>query len=203
MSGVIVDFDGTIANSLPTVIKLFYAWSGSPPFSQQQIDSMRNMTLKEVLRQLGVPLWRVPKLLVTARKDFGQLVDQVPVFDGVPEALKQLHDNGHKLYVISSNSPTNICKFLRLHNMESSFDGVHGNMGLFGKAAAMRSIMRKNKRVDNWYAIGDETRDIEAAKKAHITSIAVDWGYNGHQILAAHQPDFLISQPSELVKLLQ
>jgi len=204
MSNIIVDFDGTIADSLPVVIKLFYEWSGSQPFSSTEIEAIRNMTLKQALKSLHVPLWRVPTLLVKARKDFGNYIGEVPVFDGMPAVLKQLQASGHKLYVMSSNSPQNIRKFLKLHSIDNYFIGIHGNMGLFGKASAMKAIMKRDKRPnEKWYAIGDETRDIDAAKKAGASSIAVNWGYNGSEILQQHKPDYLISSPAELLKLIK
>ena len=204
MSNLIVDFDGTIADSLPTVIKLFYEWSGAEPFSQAQIEEMRNMSLRDVLKMVGVPIWQVPKLLITARKDFNKYLKDIQVFDGMPETLKQLSKSGHKLFLISSNSPQNIRQFLSTHAIEDLFDGIQGNMALFGKSSAMKTVMRKNKTSPgNWYAIGDETRDIDAAKKTGIISIAVDWGYNGRKILEQHQPDHLVSKPSEILKLVQ
>jgi phosphoglycolate phosphatase-like HAD superfamily hydrolase len=51
--------------------------------------------------------------------------------------------------------------------------------------------------------VGDETRDIEAAKKSQIKVIAVTWGFNSKQVLAAQNPDFLIDRPEELIKVIE
>jgi phosphoglycolate phosphatase len=51
--------------------------------------------------------------------------------------------------------------------------------------------------------IGDETRDIIAAQKAGIRSVAVTWGYNSHKALKAHHPDHLIHSPQALLQLLE
>jgi phosphoglycolate phosphatase len=204
MSNVIVDFDGTIADSLPKVIELYYMWSKREPFTSKQIDTMRNMTLKQVLKEVNLPLWRVPGLLVRARKEFGKYIGDIEVFTGMPEVLQTLKSDGHKLFVMSSNSTQNINKFLSQHKIDSYFESVHGNMGIFGKASAMKAIINKSKSTEsNWYAIGDETRDIEAAKKAGIKCIAVTWGYNGSQILESYKPDFIVSKPAEIVELIQ
>ncbi len=50
--------------------------------------------------------------------------------------------------------------------------------------------------------VGDETRDIEAAKKINSKVIAVSWGFNTKEALARHNPDFLIHQPSELLDVM-
>jgi phosphoglycolate phosphatase-like HAD superfamily hydrolase len=50
---------------------------------------------------------------------------------------------------------------------------------------------------------GDETKDIEAARKIGIKVISVSWGYNSSQALAAEHPDFLIYRPEELLQVLE
>ena len=204
MSDIIFDFDGTIADSLPVVMKLFYKWSKREPFTKDEIETLRNMGLKDVLKAVGVPMWRAPSLLSQARRDFTKHVGEIEIFYGMSDIIAELHSRGHKLYLMSSNSPHNIRKFLKLHKIDSYFSGIHGNTGLFSKAGAMRTIAKKyNFDKKNSYAIGDETRDIEAAKKSGLISIAVNWGYNGTDILNKHKPDHLVSKPAELLKLIK
>ncbi len=51
--------------------------------------------------------------------------------------------------------------------------------------------------------MGDETRDIEAAKKSKIKIVAVTWGFNSSNVLAQHQPDFLIDIPQQLTEIFE
>lgn len=200
MSNIIWDFDGTIADSLPVVMKLFYKLLKHEPYTAAEVEKIRNMPLKEVIAYLHVPLWRVPTLLVAGRKELGKHLQEIPVFKGVPEVIKQLHEAGHTLHVMSSNSSENINRFLLSHDIGQYFSSVHGNAGIFGKTPVIKNIIRKyHLKPENCYSIGDETRDIDAAKKAGLTSIAVTWGYNGEKILKVHQPDFIANNPQELV----
>src|SRR5438552_2071669 len=144
MSNIIFDFDGTMADSLPLAIDLFYAWVNREPFTQIEIEEMRNMTIKQVLHKVGIPLWRVPTMLVKERKEFGKRLSEVKIFEGISDVLKQLHERGHKLYLISSNSPQNIRKFLKTNKINQYFEVIHGNTGIFGKATALRIIIRKD-----------------------------------------------------------
>jgi len=50
--------------------------------------------------------------------------------------------------------------------------------------------------------IGDEVRDIKAAKRAAVSVAAVTWGFNTKEALSKHEPDWLISTPDELAKLM-
>ena len=50
--------------------------------------------------------------------------------------------------------------------------------------------------------VGDETRDVQAAQKCNVRMAAVCWGYNSSQILHHYRPDYIISQPGELIQIL-
>lgn len=52
-----------------------------------------------------------------------------------------------------------------------------------------------------WY-LGDDKRDIDAARAAGMTAIAVTWGYEGEHELATWGADQVLSQPSQLIALL-
>jgi phosphoglycolate phosphatase len=51
--------------------------------------------------------------------------------------------------------------------------------------------------------VGDETRDIESAKKIKIKVIAVSWGFNSWEVLAKYKPEFLIDKPTELIEVMK
>ncbi len=204
MSNIIWDFDGTLVDSLPLATDLFYQFSKREPFTPKEIEAMRNMTLKEVLQRVNVPLWRLPKLLVQGRAAIGKRLNEVPLFEGIEPVLRQLHQSSHGMVVMSSNSSDNIRRFLKAKNIDKYFIGQHGNTGIFSKTKAMKMILRKYHWIAaETYAIGDETRDIDAANKTHINSVAVSWGYNGSKILKTHKPDFLAAKPTDILKLIQ
>lgn len=52
-----------------------------------------------------------------------------------------------------------------------------------------------------WY-VGDEVRDVEAARGAGMRSIAVSWGFNSEMALRAAHPDYIAASPNELPDLL-
>jgi phosphoglycolate phosphatase len=53
---------------------------------------------------------------------------------------------------------------------------------------------------DECVYVGDETRDVEAARKAGMRSAAVTWGFNSRELLEKSRPDFLIDRPGELLE---
>jgi phosphoglycolate phosphatase len=53
-----------------------------------------------------------------------------------------------------------------------------------------------------WY-VGDDKRDIEAAKAAGMYAIAAHWGYLGEHPVESWQPDVVLEEPIQLLSLLK
>ena len=71
---------------------------------------------------------------------------------------------------------------------------------LFGKARKLRRVARRAGVAPNQaVVIGDETRDIEAAKAAGMASAAVGWGYATPEALASFAPTLAVGSVDELV----
>jgi len=51
--------------------------------------------------------------------------------------------------------------------------------------------------------IGDETRDLKAARKAGVRTIGVTWGFNRREALHQENPDDIFDSPVELIKLVE
>jgi phosphoglycolate phosphatase len=59
-------------------------------------------------------------------------------------------------------------------------------------------IKRQGISAGRAVAIGDEARDIEAARKAGLATGAVSWGYATVDFLRAQQPDYLFSSMDDI-----
>ena len=86
-----------------------------------------------------------------------------------------------------------------MNGAEKFFAFVVGYPRLFGKGKALRRIVRAEHvdRADVLY-VGDEVRDIEAARKARVASAAVTWGLHAEAILRDNHPDHVVDLPSQL-----
>lgn len=202
---VIFDFDGTIADTFVMAIDIFYKlrprW---PVMPKGEVERLRGMAMRQVARELQIPFWHIPFLLMRGRKIMASQLESIVLIQGMDEVIKTLHANGYTLYVISSNSKKNVSGFLRHHNLEVYFKDIKGAAGLFGKANIITRLLKHNHvQPTAAYYIGDEARDIEAAHKAGVHAIAVSWGYNNIEVLSHHQPEKLVFDPSEILEMLR
>jgi phosphoglycolate phosphatase len=195
---IIFDFDGTIADSMELAIEIFYEVTGHERITDPAyIARLRSLPLLKVAKEAKVAPHHIPRLLLKGRTLMHQRIDELKTFPNMQDVLRQLHDDGNQLLVMSSNSQQNVEHFLRVQQIGQYFDAVYGGVGLFSKTRALRKIMRHNKlEAAHCYYVGDEMRDIHAANKAHIRAIAVAWGYNDVSALRKEHP-FAVAEKSE------
>lgn len=202
---IIFDFDGTIANSFNAVVEIFYELTKRPRIEDEaEIARLRRLPAIKIAKEMHVSPFQASRLIMKGRKMMAKHLDEVPLFDGIGHALRELHAKGHPLYIMSSNSTQNVEYFLASHNLRKYFVKVQGGVGLLDKAGALKKVMRQNKlNPEECAYVGDEARDIDAAKKAGVYMISVGWGYNDPSLLARQHPDSLIAQPQELITVLE
>ena len=58
-------------------------------------------------------------------------------------------------------------------------------------------------RKDEVVYVGDEVRDIKAAKRAGMKIIAASWGYNEREALEKYKPDLIVDRPVELIEVVE
>lgn len=201
---VLFDFDGTIADTFLLVVDIFYKLRPRPIiFSKKDVDKLRGMALLEVTRELDVKWWQVPMLLIKGRRMMAHEMRNVNVIRGMDTLIRLLHKKGYHLYIVSSNSESNIRQLLRRYDLEKCFEEVHGGSRLHGKTRIISRLAKESgAALTDTYYIGDEVRDIVGAKRAGAKSIAVTWGYNNVHILKTHQPFALAFDPDEIADII-
>lgn len=203
---IIFDFDGTLADTLDVLISITNRLAGEfgyPPTTPQEVPKLRNLSSREIRRRSGVSIFKLPFLLKKVRDNLHDEIHELHTFPGMKEALIHLKNEGDCLGILTSNSEQNVQLFLKKQGMQDLFSFVYSETSLFSKDRSLRKLMKKNElKPEDIIYVGDETRDIEASKRIHIKVIAVSWGFNSGEVLAKHNPDFLIHQPSELIEVL-
>ena len=106
------------------------------------------------------------------------------------------------LIVFSSNKSENIFSYLKKYHLEKYFSEIAEDSSYFGKHIGLNKIVKKhNFNKQEVLYLGDETRDIEAARKTGIKSGAVLWGFEGSVPLTAAKPNYLFTKPLDLLKI--
>lgn len=204
---VIFDFDGTIADTLELLFEIGNEMAAEFKFksvSRDQIESNRSKSLRQLIRELDVPILKIPTILLKSKKELHVRIQEVQMIPNITPVLRQLKEKDIRLGLVSTNSKENIHSVLKNHNLENMFDFVSVCSGLLGKARVLRRVMKTYAlNTEQIIYVGDEIRDIEAAQRFGIPVISVTWGYNNTAALKEHSPDYLIDHPQELIQVLE
>jgi phosphoglycolate phosphatase len=201
---VLWDFDGTLADTLPSLLRIYNGLAARHGLRVvEDPAAIRDVPLRDLLRQQRVSPVRLPRI---AREVFTALHHEVAglrLFDGLAGVLREVRRSGRTMGVLSSNTAANIRTCLWANEVGELFDSVTGYSRLFGKARALRKLLKARAvdRRDVLY-VGDEVRDVEAARGAGVAVAAVTWGFNTGALLARHGPDLLLDEPRQLLDVL-
>jgi len=199
---LVFDFDGTIANTLETGLQIYNEVAEDYALDQITMDEakeLRKLNTRALLDHLGISRILAVRIGAHLRRLLHNRMDEVGIMPGVGEAVRRLSDDGYPMGVLSSNSGDNIRSFLDRFGLRDCFKFVEAGVSLFGKPKRIRKLLRKRKLEPARVAyIGDETRDMEAARIAEVRSVAVCWGANGREAMMTEGPDFCLDSPDEL-----
>lgn len=202
---VIFDFDGTIADSFEYVLAFLLAEAkNTTPFTPAQKKQLRKMSMGRLTLHLGIPFWRGPLVYFKGRRVMRAHMEQVQPFPGVVEAIRQLHADGWRLFIATSNSRHNVRQLLRRYDIEQCFTAVRGGAGVTGKAPMIRQLLMRYRlpRMSTWY-VGDETGDVVAAARAGVRCLAVGWGFADPADLKTMEPTAYVQRAADIPKVLE
>ncbi|WP_375308581.1 HAD-IA family hydrolase [Bradyrhizobium sp. A11] len=200
----IFDLDGTLADSFPWFLRTINDVADRFNFRRlkdEDIEELRHASTREILSQLEVPLWKLPAIARHARRLKAEAASEISLFAGVEAMLRTLADNGVQLALVTSDSEANARE--KLGDAAALFSHFDCAAALFGKPAKFRRVVtHAGVELDQAIAIGDEVRDIEAARAVGIACGAVCWGYAAPAALRALGPDHVFERMDEIVPIL-
>jgi phosphoglycolate phosphatase len=203
-SALLFDFDGTIADTFDLSLQIGRKVLDSLKLhhlSEEEIVHFRNRPFRETVRNLKIPIQKIPQLVIRVRRGIHDHIDEVRPFDGIREVLQYLKSQTTFMGMVTSNSEENVNRFLDRFDLRLFTAGAYSS-AIRGKASKMRRLIRKYRLAkETTVYIGDTSDDIDACRKVGIKVAAVTWGYNTREVLEQSKPDFLIERVAELSRL--
>lgn len=214
---VLFDFDGTIADSLPLMVEVFRELSAShrhihplldiantdqPILDHPTVIILRQQGLKQAMSSLKLNKIQFAFIYYRALRRLSKSIHKLKPIQGMPEIISTLSQD-YSLGIVTSNRRSNVKKFLSQHQLEH-FPIIQSQPNLYGKAHTLISVIKKHGfSLENVVYVGDEVRDIEAAQRAGIASIAVTWGLNDFNLLAWNDPTAIVENPQQLPQAIE
>jgi phosphoglycolate phosphatase len=201
---LIFDFDGTIADSHPSLIECINELA--PKYSYKplkNVDALRGKDSMTILKKdLGLSIfsfWGYKNKIISLMHE---KMKTIKPFDGIKASLEKLSKE-YKLAILTSTDKEDVEMVLKNGSI-TTINPIFSDFSIFGKHWVIQRFLKKEKlNKDEVLFIGDETRDIEACRKAGVKVAAAAWGLNTKEFLEKQKPDFLFEKPKDLIKLLK
>lgn len=210
---LILDFDGTIFNTRPSIIKYFnkaLTDCGYPKVTQDQLFILITHTMEEgitkILEENATPE-NIEKVIKTYKKYYTKHKEDFAVlFDGIYETLQKIQEK-NILLAISSNAKTDVIKrdtkkCLNNINFIAIKGDQKGQPPKPDPTGVKEIIKTANVKPNETIYIGDTKTDYQTAKNAGIDFIFAKWGYGDIKELDEKHILKTIEKPAELYDVL-
>jgi phosphoglycolate phosphatase len=206
MSKVILfNFNGTLVNTKSLAIDLFNEIAerrGYKKINTEDIRYLSALSIRDRCKKLNVPIFYMPIVGILIKQGYQQYIPNLNSVDGINEVIYELKQRGFRLGFLTTNSRDVTNQFL-INNSINIFDYTHYSFNPFSKAKDISSFLKNNELNHNEVIyIGDELRDIKAAKKNRLSCIGVSWGYDSMDLLTTGHADYIAQQPKDILDII-
>lgn len=203
---LIFDFDGTIGDTGGLILGVadrLAADKGRGPLSPEEMDVFVSEGALAFIRSQKIRPWELPGLFSRGRKYFSEVSGKVSLVPGIKEALKALKDDGFRMGIVTSNAEETVRNIISRNDIDV-FDFILSEKGIFGKGKIIKKAM-KTYGISPKYAvyIGDELRDVDAARYAGLKMVAVLWGLNSAKVFSNKKVDTVVKKTEDLKGIIE
>lgn len=210
---VIFDLDGTLLNTIDDLGEATNAalrQSGLPTHPIEAYKMMVGGGVRKLLERATPDENHSPETLDRLLESFKEyyndhLADHTRPYDGIPELLQKLTDNGIKIAVASNKYQEATSKLIR-HFFGSlpwvAIEGSKEGVPVKPDPSVVFEILSKSPtpKADVLYC-GDSGVDMETAKRACVDVAGVTWGFRSLRELRAAGADVIVNDPAEIFAL--
>ncbi len=195
---IVFDWDGTLMDSTATIVKCIQAAAkdlGLPLPSREQAAHVIGLGMGEAMQVAmpGLDPKIYPRIMERYRYHYLAKDHELTLFDGVPEMLQDLSQQGYFLAVATGKSRVGLNRSLNAAGLLSTFDATRCADETFSKPhpAMLQELTRElGQDLRRTVMIGDTTHDLMMAQNAGSSGIAVEYGAHPLDQLAACNPVF-------------
>jgi phosphoglycolate phosphatase len=209
MALIIFDYDGVLADTLDDLLQFGQEACSKlgvkHRVTKDDLNNLEVMSFVSYGQACEVPENLVDEFVKICLKLFAEKKSPPAIFTDLSHVIRHLSVN-HTMAIVTTNSSQNVNAFLVKHGLDSLIHAIYGVDSPGSKAQKIsmaRNQLLENRRQESAFMVGDSLSDVLAAKEASVTSIAVTWGHQGLENLLRGNPDYVVSSPLDLIKIIE
>ncbi|WP_280563998.1 phosphoglycolate phosphatase [Chromohalobacter sp. 48-RD10] len=208
---VVFDLDGTLIDSVPDLAAAVdgaLREQGLPEVGEAAVRGWVGNGSRRLVERALYAVGAQDMELEAAHEIFLRYYRQAPcrlthVYPGVREALEALAARGVTLGLITNKPTAFIAPILKCLDLERYFALTLGGDALSTRKPDPAPLLHLADRLEiapsACLMVGDSRHDVEAGRRAGFRTLAVPYGYNHGEPVAASQPDVMVESLGELV----
>ena len=209
---VMLDFDGTIARTIPAILHASEKMLGMHGYTidPEQVERNFGLALPEAFRCFSNNPNIDDETMEQMILEFNSIYKNeceplIELFNGVIETLDTLHKAGVTLLIASNNIRSVLNRLTARLNISQYFDGiVCADDVVNAKPApdiALLGLERYNAEASEALVVGDSTFDMDMGRGAGCDLCGVTFGSHTAEMLRATGARYIIDSFSELQKI--
>lgn len=204
LDGTLVDTEVLIAKSFEHVFKLH---KPELVLSKEDYKYFLGPTLKQSFEKYLPEL--ESEMLIKEYREFNHEHhdEYIKVFDGAQEVVKQLHDEGYDIGVVSNKLVETVTRGLDFCGMRDYFEVIIGCDDVQAVKPSPEGLIKAcgelHRAIDNVIYVGDSCGDIQTCKNMSAFSVGVLFDEDRAQSILDMKPCATIKQFSQLIDLLK
>ena len=212
MKLIILDFDGTLADTRGLIVKTMQQTLdalGLEPRTDDQCAAMIGLPLKQAFTDLLPMTDEMGEQCVeTYRRIFNanNALYIIPTFPNVLETLHQLHELGYILTIASSRSNRSLREFVNDMHLNEVIPYVLGAEDVVRAKPhpdpVLQTLETFNCKPEDALVVGDTWYDIEMGRRAGVRTCGVTYGNGSREELMRAGADFLMDDFGELMEII-
>ena len=212
MKLIILDFDGTLADTRGLIVKTMQQTLdalGLEPRTDDQCAAMIGLPLKQAFTDLLPMTDEMGEQCVeTYRRIFNanNALYIIPTFPNVLETLHQLHEQGYILTIASSRSNRSLREFVNDMHLNEVIPYVLGAEDVARAKPhpdpVLQTLETFNCKPEDALVVGDTWYDIEMGRRAGVRTCGVTYGNGSREELMRAGADFLMDDFGELMEII-
>lgn len=193
---VVFDWDGTLLDSAGAIVACMQAAAidlGLPPPDEKTARQVIGLGLHDALSQAmpGVPASDYQRVAERYRYHYLSRDRELALFSGARELVEELSETGCLLGVATGKSRLGLNRALDTSGLKHLFHATRCADECSSKPAPdmLWEIMEElDTAPDQTLMIGDTTHDLQMARNAGVSALAVGYGAHSREHLQAEQP---------------
>ena len=212
---IIFDLDGTLINTIDDLgqaCNYALAACGFPTHKIEDYPRLVGNGINKLIERALPEKLRQEETVMQVREYFVPYYDEhncdyTRPYEGIPQLLKTLKEQGHYL-AVASNKYQAATEKIVAQLFPGIFDIVLGERENIARKPDPQivydilSTLNTQLSTTNCLYIGDSLVDAATAKAANLPFVACTWGFCTHEQLQSASPDYMVNHPNEILTLI-